>query len=254
MADKKENHRRRGKGCALNGWLAIPCGFSAEMMARAGWDALTIDMQHGLIDYPAMVAMLTASAANADIPTLVRAPWLEEGILMKVLDAGAAGVICPMINTRDDAERLAAATRYPPLGRRSFGPIRARLAYGENYAERANDIITVWAMIETAQAVENADAILSVPGIDGVYIGPGDLAYSLGCPDAPHDSPEVMAAVDGIVAAARRNKKRIGIHATSSAFGKKMHARGDFDMLTVQSDARLLSAAAANLVAEFRRL
>ena len=136
---------------AVNGWLAIPNGFSAEAMAHQGWDTLTIDMQHGVVDYQAMVGMLQAISTTPTVP-LVRVPWLEPGILMKTLDAGAYGVICPMVNTREDAQKLVAWTHYAPRGTRSFGPVRALLYGGADYPQHANDTIVTFAMIETAQA------------------------------------------------------------------------------------------------------
>ena len=134
---------------AVNGWLAIPNSFSAETMAHQGWDSLTIDMQHGVVDYAALVPMLQAISTTPTMP-LVRVPWLEPGILMKSLDAGAYGVICPMVNSRVDAQNLVAWTHYAPRGTRSFGPVRASLYGGADYAEHANDTIVAFAMIETA--------------------------------------------------------------------------------------------------------
>src|SRR5262245_42460911 len=157
----------------INGWLAIPSTFSAETMAHQGWDSLTIDMQHGIVDYQAAVHMLTALSTTETVP-VVRVPWLDPGILMKVLDAGAYAVVCPMINTRADAELLISATHYQPRGTRSFGPARALLYGGPDYARHANDAIVVFAMIETKQALDNLDDILSVEGLDAVYIGPAD--------------------------------------------------------------------------------
>ena len=147
-------------GAAVNGWLSIPNSFSAETMAHQGWDTLTIDMQHGMIDYSAMIPMLQAISTTSTVP-VVRVPWLEPGILMKTLDAGAYGVICPMVNTREDAQKLVAYTHYAPRGTRSFGPVRATLYAGPDYAQHANDTIVTFAMIETAQALDNLDNILS---------------------------------------------------------------------------------------------
>src|SRR4051794_17527440 len=169
------------QGAAVNGWLAIANSFSAETMAHQGWDSLTIDLQHGVVDYQAMVTMLQALSTTATVP-VVRVPWLEPGILMKTLDAGAYGVICPMVNTREDAQRLVACTRYAPRGMRSFGPVRALLYGGADYPQHADDTIVSFAMIETAQALDNLDAILSVEGLDAIYIGPSDLSLALGCP------------------------------------------------------------------------
>ena len=163
----------------VNGWLAIGNSFSAETMAHQGWDSLTIDMQHGVIDYAAMVTMLQAISTTDAVP-VVRVPWLEPGIIMKSLDAGAYGIICPMVNTREDAQRLVSYTHYAPQGARSFGPVRALLYGGADYAAKANETVVAFAMIETAQALDNLDAILSVEGLDAIYIGPSDLSLALG--------------------------------------------------------------------------
>ncbi|MEO5772370.1 MAG: aldolase/citrate lyase family protein, partial [Burkholderiaceae bacterium] len=149
---------------AVNGWLAIPNSFSAEVMAHQGWDTLTIDLQHGVIEYAAMVPMLQAISTTPTVP-IVRVPWLEPGIIMKSLDAGAYGLICPMVNSREDAQKFVAWSSYAPKGTRSFGPIRALLYGGADYAAEANDTVVRFAMIETAQALENLDAILSVEGL-----------------------------------------------------------------------------------------
>ena len=156
---------------AVNGWLALANSFSAEVMSHQGWDTLTIDLQHGVIDYAAMVGMLQAISTTPTVP-IVRVPWLEPGIIMKRLDAGAYGVICPMVNTREDAQKLVAYTHDAPMGTRSFGPVRAALYGGPDYAQHANTTIVAFAMIETAQALDNLDQILSVEGLDAIYIGP----------------------------------------------------------------------------------
>src|SRR5688572_4346147 len=151
MRDNKLRSLWAAKGKAVNGWLAIPNSFCAEVMAHQGWDTLTIDLQHGLIDTAVLVPMLQAIQATPTMP-LVRVPWLEPGVIMKTLDAGAQGLICPMVNTREDAQRLVQYTRYAPQGGRSFGPVRAGLVHGADYAEKANDNVAVFAMIETRQA------------------------------------------------------------------------------------------------------
>src|SRR5215207_2890752 len=164
-------------GSAVNGWIAIPNSFSAETMAHQGWDSLTIDLQHGVIDYAAMVTMLQAISTTPTVP-VVRVPWLEPGIIMQTLDAGAYGLICPMVNSRDDAARLVSYSRYAPQGARSFGPIRASLYGGADYPEHANDTVVVFAMIETRSALDQLDAILSVEGLDAIYVGPSDLSLA----------------------------------------------------------------------------
>ena len=251
MWNTKLQQRRTQGQCAVNGWLAIPCGFSAEVMAHQGWDSLTIDMQHGLVDYAAATAMLTA-ISTTDTGALVRVPWLEEGILMKMLDAGAHGIICPMVNTPADAARLVAATRYPPLGARSYGPIRAGLTGGADYPQRANESVLVVAMIETAEAVENADAILATPGLDGVYIGPADLACSLGCEVSfTPSAPPVVAAIERILASAKKHGVLAGLHTGAADYAAAMAHKG-FDLVTVMSDTRLLAAGAGAAVAQTR--
>lgn len=238
-------------GAALNGWLAIPNSFSAETMAHQGWDALTIDLQHGVVDYQAMVPMLQALSTTATVP-VVRVPWLEPGILMKTLDAGAYGVICPMVNTREDAQKLVAWTHYAPRGTRSFGPVRALLYGGADYAQHANDTIVTFAMIETAQALDNLDAILSVEGLDAIYIGPSDLSLALGCTPTFDDvDPPVAQAIDHILARAKAHGVVAAIHNGSPEAALARIAKG-FQFVTVSSDARLMAAGAQQVVAKMR--
>src|SRR3990172_9661066 len=156
---------------ALGGWLTVPSSVSAEIFAHAGFDWLTIDMQHGLIDYQVAVTMLQAISTTETVP-IVRVPWNEPGIIMKALDAGAYGVIIPMVNSRAEAEAAVAACRYPPRGVRSYGPVRAVYYAGAGYFAHADQEVCCIVMLETKEAVENADEILTVPGIDAAYIGP----------------------------------------------------------------------------------
>ena len=235
----------------INGWLAIPSGFSAETMAHQGWDSLTIDLQHGLIDYQAAVTMLQAISTTEAVP-LARVPWLEPGIIMKMLDAGCYGIICPMVNTRADAESLIQACRYAPQGRRSFGPSRALLYAGADYAENANDTILAIAMIETEQALGNLDGIMSTPGLDGIYIGPSDLGLSLGCvPTLDPTDSRVTEAIEAILAAALKHGIVPGVHCGTTARAKQMIDLG-FRLVTILGDARLLAAAAKQVVGEMR--
>ncbi len=236
---------------AVNGWLAIPNGFSAEAMAHQGWDTLTIDMQHGVVDYQAMVGMLQAISTTPTVP-LVRVPWLEPGILMKTLDAGAYGVICPMVNTREDAQKLVAWTHYAPRGTRSFGPVRALLYGGADYPQHANDTIVTFAMIETAQALDNLDAILSVEGLDAIYIGPSDLSLALGCkPTFDELDTKAAQAVEHILARAKAHGLKAGIHNGAPQAALQRIAKG-FDFVTVSSDARLMAAGAQQVMASMR--
>ena len=250
----RENRLRtiwKAGGAVVNGWLAIPNSFSAETMAHQGWDSLTIDLQHGVVDYQAMVAMLQAISTTDTVP-VVRVPWLEPGILMKSLDAGAYGVICPMVNTREDAQKLVAFTHYAPRGTRSFGPIRALLYSGADYAQHANDTIVTFAMIETAKALDNLDDILSVEGLDAIYIGPSDLSLALGCTPVFDDlDPKAAEAVEHILARAKAHGVVAGIHNGSPEAALKRIAKG-FQFVTVSSDARLMAAGAQAVMAKMR--
>ena len=232
-----------GGGKAVNAWCGIPCPVATENMAQAEWDSMTVDMQHGLVDYQAMLGMLQAIATR-DATPLVRVPWNEMGIIGKALDAGAMGIICPMINTQEEAKALADACRYPPDGLRSFGPARAIWRYGADYAKHANDQILVMAMIETEQAVSNLDAILEVPGIDAVYIGPADLGLTHGfVPKGDRDEPELLAVIDQILDGCKRHGKFAGIHCQAPDYSRNMLEKG-FDLATVAADNVFLNTAA----------
>lgn len=237
---------------AINGWLTIPDGFAAETMAHQGWDSVTIDLQHGIVDYAAAVHMLTAISTTPAVP-MVRVPWLEPGIIMRALDAGAYGVICPMTNTRAEAERFVSYTRYAPRGTRSFGPTRALLYGGADYPQHADATIVRFAMIETAQALENVDAILSVEGLDAVYIGPSDLSLSLGCRPVLDDlDPPAAQAIEHILARARAHGIVAGIHNGTAETARKRLAMG-FRFVSIASDARLMAAAAQQALAQVCR-
>lgn len=250
----RENRLRalwKSGGAAVNGWLAIPNGFSAETMAHQGWDSLTIDLQHGVVDYQSMIPMLQAISTTDTVP-VVRVPWLDPGSLMKALDAGAYGVICPMINTPEEAARLVAYTHYAPRGTRSFGPVRALLYGGADYPQHANDTIVTFAMIETAQALENLDAIMSVEGLDAVYIGPSDLSLALGCRPVFDDvDPPVAQAIDHILERAKAHGLVAGIHNGTPEGALARIAKG-FQFVTVSSDARLMAAGSQQVLAKMR--
>lgn len=236
---------------AVNGWLSIPDSFCAETMAHQGWDSLTVDMQHGVIDYQAAVHMLTA-ISTTDTTPIVRVPWLEPGILMKALDAGAYGVICPMVNNAEECENFVSWTSYPPRGTRSNGPIRALLYAGADYQAQANDTIVRFAMIETAEALDNLDEIMSVPGLDAIYIGPSDLSLALGCrPLFDELDPPAAEAVDLILKKAKEHGLRAGAHNMTPEYARKRIAMG-FDLVTIASDARLMAGAARNALDEMQ--
>ncbi len=238
-------------GAVINGWLHIASGFAAELMAHQGWDGLTIDMQHGPVDYQAALGMLQAIATTSVIPT-ARVPWNEPGIIGKMLDAGCYGIICPMVNTREDCERFVGACRYPPLGYRSSGPTRARLYAGQDYTQHANTTVITMAMIETKQAVENLDAILTTPGLDSIYIGPADLSQSYGYPPAADISdPFLLDVQSHIIASARQHGIVAGIHVASTDYAFKMIDAG-CQFITLLADSRLLASAASAAVATMK--
>ncbi|WP_234731408.1 HpcH/HpaI aldolase family protein [Acidocella facilis] len=240
----------------LNGWLSIANPFTAEIMAAQGYDSVTIDLQHGLIGYEMATAMLQAMRASGVTP-LVRVPWLDPAAIMKALDAGAYGIICPMINNRAEAERLVSYVRYPPLGVRSFGPTRANFAAGADYGTHADKEIICLAMIETAEAMANIEEILATPGLDGVYIGPADLTmgitgrkYRTGF---DREEPEMIAAIRTILDQAHKAGLRACLHNGSPAYAARAIGWG-FDLVTVGNDVRLLADASRSSVEATRRL
>jgi len=241
---------KRG-GAVINGWLGIPSSIAAENMAQAGWDGLTVDLQHGHVDYQVAVTMLQAISTTGTTP-LARVPWMEPGIIMKLLDAGAYGIVCPMINTRAECEAFVGACRYAPRGYRSFGPVRATWYGRADYFKHANDTVITMAMIETKQAMDNLDEILSVPELDSLYIGPNDLAISLGyAPSGVPSDPVVIDAIKTIAAGAKRHDVYAGIHCGSTAMAKQMIGLG-FQFVTLLADNAFLVSAAKGAVAEMR--
>jgi 4-hydroxy-2-oxoheptanedioate aldolase len=224
---------------AIGGWCSMPGSFSAELMANQGWDVVTIDTQHGVIGYSDMLQRLQA-ISTTDATPLVRVSWNQPGEIMRALDSGAYGIICPMINDAAECAAFVQACRYPPAGFRSSGPTRAAIYGGGDYLAKANGEMLTFAMVETAAGLANVEAIVATPGLDGVYIGPSDLSLSLGGPPGQDsDAPMLMAAFDKILAACKAAGVRIGVHTASVAYSQKMLGRG-FDLVTVGGDTRFL--------------
>ena len=250
----RENAVRRiwaAGGAVLNGWCTVPSGFAAELMAHLGWDSLVIDAQHGLVGYQDMVAMLQGISTTAVTP-MVRVPWYDPASIMKALDAGAYGVICPMISDRAACQSFVGACRYAPRGYRSSGPLRAMLYGGADYAVNANDTIVAMAMIETREALGALDEIVSTPELDAVYVGPSDLSVSLGLPHGlDRNEDVVLGALRAVIEASRRHGIKAGIHTGSTSYAKRMIGMG-FDFVTVLSDARLMTLAGTQAVREMR--
>jgi 4-hydroxy-2-oxoheptanedioate aldolase len=240
---------------ALNGWCSIGNPFTAEIMAAQGYDSLTIDMQHGALDYSAALPMFQAMRASG-ATLMARVPWLDPAAIMKALDAGAMGIVCPMINSRDEAEAFVSYMRYPPMGQRSFGPTRASFAM-PGYGVAVNGEVLALAMIETAQGVANLEAIASTPGLDGIYVGPADL--TLGTQDgalAPgfdREEPEMINLIRRIAQVCGENDIRACLHCGTPAYAARAIGWG-YNLMTVSGDTRLLAAAANASVTTFRDL
>jgi 4-hydroxy-2-oxoheptanedioate aldolase len=235
----------------VNGWLQAPSSYSAEVMAHTGVDSLTIDMQHAPVDYASLVPMLQAISTTETVP-VVRVPWNDAGTIMRVLDAGAYAVICPMVDTREQAEAFVGACRYPPAGYRSFGPYRGVLYGGEDYTQHADETVVTIAMIETREALENLDEIMDVDGLDAVFVGPSDLGQSLGYGPGPdREEPEVVEAIDSVLAAARDRGLAAGIFAGSTEHASRLIEKG-FRFVNVSTDLRLMAGTTAEIVAQLK--
>lgn len=240
---------------ALNGWCSIGNPFTAEIMAAQGYDSVSIDWQHGALDYSDVLPMLQAMKASGITP-MVRVPWLDAASVMKALDAGALGIICPMISTRAQAEEFVSYMRYPPHGQRSYGPTRAGFAL-PGYGTHMNDHVLALAMIETKEGVANLEEIAATPGLDGIYVGPADL--TLGTQDGrlppgfDREEPEMVALIQRIAQVCKRNGIAACLHCGTPDYAAKAISWG-YDLTTVGGDARFLAAAAGASVARFRTL
>jgi 4-hydroxy-2-oxoheptanedioate aldolase len=229
---------------ARNAWLTIPDAHLAEMVAaRGAAEAVTLDLQHGLFDQRTAVHAIRAIAAHGTAP-LVRLPGVDAALTGYVLDAGAAGVIAPMVESVAEAEALVAACRYPPRGRRSHGPTRAALRPGADAFAAAEQAV-VFAMIETRAGLDRCEDLAGVDGLDGLFVGPGDLGLSLGLgAGQDREEPELHDAFARVLAACRRAGKRTGIHAGGARYAAQMAGLG-FELVTVWVDAAAIAATLA---------
>ena len=227
----------------INSWLAVPSSFSAEVMANQGWDSLTIDMQHGLIDYPNAVTMLQSISSTETTP-MARVNWNEPGQIMKILDAGCYGIICPMVSNRKEAENFIQACQYPPKG---YG--------GVDYSKHANEEVLKLAMIETKEALEKLDEILDTPNLDGIYIGPADLSLAVG--EEPGfdkaDNTKAYKEILRILEAAKKRNLLAGLHNGTAEYARKMIDKG-FNLVTVGSDSRYISSGAKSDLGKLKDL
>lgn len=240
---------------SVNGWISIGNAFSAEILAAQDYDSICIDLQHGAFHYGEALSILQAIAPSGIFP-FARVPSLESGLIGKLLDSGARGIICPMIDTAEDAAAFVKCVRYPPAGMRSYGPIRAKFFPEDSYTSAANENVLAFAILETERAVQNMDSILSTPGLDGIYVGPADLSISLSkgrlAPGIDREEADLIAVFQSIAKACAKAQKYSGIHCASATYAARAAGWG-FNMITLSSDLRLLSGAAADSISRFRQ-
>lgn len=241
---------------ALNAWLNIGHTFSAEIMANQDFDSLTIDCQHGPIDYSSLLPMCQAMRASGKT-IMARVPWRDPVWIMKFLDAGAMGIICPMVNTPDEAAEFVSYLRYPPHGQRSWGPTRAIFAQPDYNKDGANDAVLAFAMIETGTALENLDAISRTPHLDALYVGPSDLSLGMSNgrlqPGLEREEAEVIDTLKHIVGVAHDNGIRAALHCATPEYAARAVAWG-YDMVTVGTDSAILAQGAKATTAAVRTL
>ena len=237
--------RMAAKGYLLNGYCGMPSAFAAEIYSRQGWDAVTLDMEHGSIGFDCAVAMLQAMTASGVVP-LARIPAVDPALIGMLLDAGALGITCAMIENAGQARDLVRACKYPPRGGRSLSRVsRAALVYGPDYNSRADELVNVYAMIETAEGMKNLEAITAVEGLDGIYVGSVDLAMSvLGrFPPAVGRDAEIDAMIEDattrIVASCVARGIVAGMNANTVDAAARLIERG-FRFITLSSDVRAM--------------
>ena len=248
MADLFIDERLRSGMTLHFCWCMLPGGHQAEVIARSNVDGLAVDMQHGVIDYNEMVEMVLG-AHRGGSPAFVRLPLDDFSMVSRALDAGAAAVIMPMINTADDARRLVEAGKYPPVGGRSWGPILALNASGlqpNDYLKQANGLTKLFGMIESAEALGNLDEICAVEGLDGVFVGPNDLSISLSAGAAANaESDAVNDALPKIVAAADAAGMIAGIYASNPQQVERYAALG-FRFISIVNDKSVIAQGIAS--------
>ncbi len=236
---------------AFGGWCMVASPFVAEAVSASGCDWLGIDQQHGLIGDEAMFAMVQAAAIRRT-PVLVRVPWNAPAPIMRALDAGADGVIVPMVNTPEEAAAAVAASRYPPTGYRSFGPLRAGMAQPSFSPSSGNEQVVLLVMVETLQAFENLESILDVPGLDGVLVGPFDLTISYtGETSGAASSARDVEMIEEIARACARRGLVAAISGITVADVARWREAG-YTLLTLPSDAALIGDGMAAAVAAAR--
>ena len=217
----------------VNGWLSIASAYAAEGVGHSGVHAVTVDLQHGMLGFSDALGMMQAISATPATP-MVRVPGLDPAEIMHLLDAGAYGIICPMISTPEQTRTLVDACRYPPVGNRSFGPSRGLLYGGQDYVAKANETIMAIPMIETAEAVDRIEEILEVDGVDMIYLGPNDMAFALDG-HVGHPRAHSEAALLHVLAAATRRGIPVGIFCSSGEEARTRIEQG-FRLVTPGND------------------
>lgn len=235
-----------------NAWVSSPSAWNVEILASSGFDVITIDTQHGLAsDLSTLIPMLQAMRASSTTP-FVRLPANDPAYIMRMLDAGVEGLICPMLNDAQETEAFVRAAKYYPEGNRSIGPTRANVVFGENYMKTANEHILTFAMIETPDALKNIREMARVKHLNGFYVGPWDLSCSLGYKKlADFEDPGFMEIMKEIVAIANENHLITGIHA-GSPHNAKVFAKLGYKFLTMFNDSSALKTIAVNTLSEFK--
>ncbi len=238
----------------FSAWCGLPDPSTAALLAREEFDAVTLDMQHGAVDFAAAIRAIPLIGA-AGKPSLTRIPVGDFATASRLLDHGASGVIAPMINTAEDARRFGAFMKYPPEGERSWGPHAAVALSGlqpDAYLAQANGLCLGFAMVETREALGIVDDILASPGVDGIFIGPSDLSIALSGGAALNAfSPEVDRALDHALARARAAGKLIGVYAATGDRAAQ-HVRQGIDLIAIASDTAMLRAGAQSFLAAAR--
>ena len=243
--------RLASKTCATAGWCGIGNSYSAEILGHSGFDAVVVDLQHGMIYLDQAIGMLQAISSTPAMP-MVRVSQNNFFEINKLLDAGAWGVICPMIDDKAAAEAFVSACRYPPQGTRSFGPARGVLYGGADYDREANSTIFTWGMIETPAGIANLDAIAAVPGLDGLFVGPADMSIALGLPPTPNWKEGPLAqALQRVMTAAHRNGKAAGVFCSGLEFADDMRRLG-YDFVTFGNEAAVLRNTFLGMNRQFR--
>lgn len=224
-------------------WCMMPGALGVEAIGKVGFDWVLIDMQHGCIDYAEALTMIRAADAAGLCP-VVRVPWNEPGAIGKALDAGALGILVPMIQNADEARAMVQACLYPPAGGRSFGPVRVGTRDGIGYFASANERVAVIPMIETREALDAVDEIAAVPGVDALFVGPFDLSIALGLRPGDNDGDAVFDdAIARVTAAAKREGLATAV--LSNAAVAPLRARQGFQMISVTTDINALTMASA---------